>query len=404
MVWGELTLDKRKKIAYRYHTGEHVDNIAKDYQLKPQSLARRIRELKYSNKYDEYVKDGSIYFIQHDQIATHTTTGTITVSGNINDPVIVIPAATTLYGTTSAPTIAKSYGNTFLDAMCKMEKTGANCITSSDIRYEDADDINERKVLLNSKKQWSILYFTDLHCPLQDNDAVKALMRVFDRVEHNLVINGGDNLDLYGLSSFSKEVNQLFRNNFAKEVSEHDKIMQMIAERSDKPKISLYGNHMIRYDKWLSNTPFMSMSSKSFSSLQLDALLSMEYYGWYPFVGNILVSENKDASYPKPTLIFTHGEKAKRGGGESALSQFRDWGAVSYIMGHTHRMAVVYKRTLHGQHVVAEGGTLRNLNPDYVKYPDWQNGLLHITADGDKIVVTPIMILGGNAYIGNAKL
>lgn len=388
MVWGELPNEKKKIITYRVHRGDNIADIAKDYDILPQSLARRIRDLKQQNRYDAYVDEGGAYFIQRADEIQQNLSSVLTVSATIPEH----------------KPIKTTYGNIFLDALCKMQQTGHNCITDSDIRYVGADAVEERKILLNAKKQWSILYFTDLHCPLQDNTAIKALMKVFDTVEHNLVINGGDNLDLYGLSTFSKEINQLFRNNFSKEVEEHDKIMAMIQDRSGAPKISLYGNHMIRYDKWLSNTPFMAMSGKSFKSLQLDALLSLEHYGWYPFVGDIMVSETKDVAYPKPTLIFTHGERAKRGGGNSALSQFKDFGAVSYVMGHTHRLAVAYQRTLHGQHVMAEGGTLRDLNPDYVKYPNWQNGLLHIMADGDKVVATPIVIIGENAYIGNAKL
>ena len=45
MVWSELSAKDKESIKARYVLGEPVDDIAKDFQLKPQSLARKMRKI-----------------------------------------------------------------------------------------------------------------------------------------------------------------------------------------------------------------------------------------------------------------------------------------------------------------------------------------------------------------------
>lgn len=372
MVWSELDRVVQNKIAYRYSTGENVGKLADEFGLNTSSLIRKIRKLREIKIYDKMVMLGSgISTVPEPSIVKTSTDQSRIENGNLLELLV----------NRSNKTIKSN---------------------NSDITFHDAKRINDRVIYLDSNKEWSILYFTDWHCPLQDNSAIDAMIRVIKTVDHNLLINGGDNLDLYGLSSFVKDNDYLFKNNFNKEIAAHDIIMEKVANASNAPKLSLYGNHLDRYDKWLSNTPFIDLDRNT--NIGLDSVLKMFYYGWNPFVGTIMVSDKKDLQYPKPTIIFDHGQKATKGAGNSALSQFKDYGAVSYVMGHVHRLSVAYKRTLHGQHCIAEGGTLRDLNPDYTKYPDWQNGMLHISVNKDVVTATPILFSSGKALIAGIKI
>lgn len=46
MIWSDLDLDKQQSIILRYSTGESVSSIAKDYELNPESLGRKMRLIK----------------------------------------------------------------------------------------------------------------------------------------------------------------------------------------------------------------------------------------------------------------------------------------------------------------------------------------------------------------------
>jgi len=374
-VWSALENDVQCIIVHRFSSNESYVKLAEEYDLNAFSLRRKMLRLKELGYFERMKEKGEKLFNL--------------INSKKTQPTPVIHEIKT--------------EKNFLQLLAE-RKTTASVISDQDIRIKDHDLINERIAFLNRKKRWSILYFTDLHCPLQDEKSIQAMLRVMQRVDHNLIVNGGDNLDLYGLSKFPKNNDTMFRLNFAKEVAEHDKIMERIAAVTNAPKISLYGNHMDRYDRWLNESPFMTVGLNEETSLSLDNILKMYLYGWHKFVGSIIVSDNEDGAFPKPSLIFTHGTKAARGGGNSSLSAFKDFGAVSYVMGHVHRLAVSYKRTLHGIHCMAEGGTMCDINPEYMKYPDWQNGMLHITAEDDVVSITPILFNNGIAELAGVKI
>lgn len=365
MVWTELSREAQDNIILRSQI-ESITSLAEEYKLLPQSLDRKIRKLKQSGLYD--------YIIQKN--VTKPATKKIVVDNARVDPFVQDITSLT------HPSLQDMTCN---NDIVKIVMDGRNTF------------------FLNPEKEWRGIFFTDLHCPYHDVPSINALLRTIKVLDHNILINGGDNLDLYGLSRYAKDSEMLFKHGFAGEVKAHNEIMESIAELSDAPKISLYGNHMNRYDLWLAQTPFMGNPSTN-SSLSMNAVLSMNYYGWYDFAETIMFAKSDNTLYPKPTLIIDHGERVKTGATKSAASQFNAYGAVSYIMGHVHRLGVAYKRTLHGQHCIAEGGTLRGLNPEYIKYPDWTNGLLHFSLHRNVVTITPILIEGGIAYLGNTKL
>ncbi len=370
MVWTELGRDAQDKIILRSQA-ESIDELAKEYKLLPQSLHRKIRRLKQDGLYQWIIDKQNKKSAPQQKMAEVKP-----------EPVKIDP---------------------FIARINNAVKGSATSNNQYILNVNPDAPVKDRVMYIDPKRQWHGIFFTDLHCPYQDEDSVNAMIRVIKTLDHNIIINGGDNLDLYGLSTFAKDYDNLFQNNFDKEIKEHNRVMERIAEVSTAPKVSLYGNHMERYDKWLSATPFVSMGSAK-NQMSLDVLLSMGYYGWNPFMGTIMFAEKENQMFPKPTLVLDHGTHVSKGAGKSAASQFKSYGAVSYIMGHVHRLGVSYMRTLHGQHCIAEGGTLRGLNPDYMKYPDWQNGMLHFVIDGDTVSITPILISNGNAYIGNTKI
>ena len=364
MTWTELTREQQDDIILRSQN-EVLDALAHEYNLLPQSLARKIRGLKQNGMYD---------YILNKLSKPQEKKGKI-VSAPTEDP--------------------------FLTNLFPLIRDSNNSIEDKDIRRIELN--NKNVYLINPDKEWHGIFFTDLHCPYHDKKSVAALIRILNVLDHNILINGGDNLDLYGLSSYAKDSDMLFQYGFAGEVEAHNRIMEEIGQVTMAPKISLYGNHMERYDKWLGQISFMG-TAKSNTQLSLNRVLSLKHYGWHDFADTIMFAKAEEIKYPKPILLLDHGTRVKSGAVKSAASQFNSFGAVSYIQGHVHRLGVGYQRTLHGQHCLAEGGTLRDITPEYLKYPDWANGLLHFVVDKDVVTITPILIENGVAYIGNTKV
>lgn len=369
-VWTELSRETQDEIILRYDQGETTIALASEFNLLSQSLDRKMRALKQNGLYYHIIRKNKG---KHEKVK-------------------------------SSPYVASKSINPFLKVVESQKSYKAQGAIDFKFINEKAEP-KHRAMLIDSRKQWSGIFFTDIHCPFQDDESINAMIRVLEVMDYNIIVNGGDNLDLYGLSVYAKDPDMVFQNHFQREVDAHNVIMDRIGEAArDVPKISLYGNHMERYDKWINNTPFLSMGYLK-NQLSLDSILSMSHYGWMPFQGSIMFTEEMNNLYsPKPKMVLEHGTRVSRGAGKSAASQFRSYGATSYIMGHVHRLSVAYNRTLHGQHCMAEGGTLRTLNPEYMKYPDWQSGMLHFTIDGDVVSITPILIQNGIAYVGNSKI
>jgi hypothetical protein len=82
-------------------------------------------------------------------------------------------------------------------------------------------------------------------------------------------------------------------------------------------------------------------------------------------------------------LMVTHGFIVRSHAGYSAKAHFERLG-TSVLIGHTHRMGSYFKTTKKGIHVVYENGCLCKLNPEYVQYPDWQQGfsVVHVETNG----------------------
>src|SRR5690606_37652260 len=96
---------------------------------------------------------------------------------------------------------------------------------------------------------------------------------------------------------------------------------------------------------------------------------------------------------------------ARKHAGNSSRGESENLGYISTISGHVHRLSVSYKRTIKGQIMMAEAGTLRGLRPEYNAYPDWQHGFLYLTfVPGLGVFCQPILIVNGIAYMNGKEI
>jgi hypothetical protein len=68
-------------------------------------------------------------------------------------------------------------------------------------------------------------------------------------------------------------------------------------------------------------------------------------------------------------------------------------------VGHSHRLGVYYQTNVRGVHASYENGCLCDLKPEYVNYPNWQQGFSVVSVDdGGWFNVQQIPILNRHRF------
>jgi hypothetical protein len=99
-----------------------------------------------------------------------------------------------------------------------------------------------------------------------------------------------------------------------------------------------------------------------------------------------------------PKFILKHGNVVRKWSGWSAKGEWERYGK-SGASGHVHRLGMFFHRDWNGNHVWAETGCLCQLDPDYVRDPDWQNGFVVASFERSTgaFQVEPVYIHRGSA-------
>ena len=190
---------------------------------------------------------------------------------------------------------------------------------------------------------------------------------VGDLKPHGVILNG-DITDCYELSEFDK--NPLTDFTLDREIKESGAYLERIA-RHCKERWWLRGNHEDRLRRTLWKNPKFA----SVKAFQFPELFHLKDHGfrWKPYGGVLHLGK----------LLVTHGSMVNKHSGSTARAHFDKYGS-SVLVGHTHRLGVYYRTNAKGIHAGYENGCLCRLNPEYVQYPDWQQGfsVVHVEDDG----------------------
>ena len=205
-------------------------------------------------------------------------------------------------------------------------------------------------------KTWAIL--SDLQIPFQDKRVLDLVLRGLKRIKPGGVVLNGDVVDCYELSEFDK--NPLGQAGLEREVKEAKWLMgelQYIPERW-----WLGGNHEDRLRRylWKRATQFAGLDV-----LRFETLFGLDRAGfnWKPYGGTLKLGK----------LLVTHGSLVLKHSGWTGRAHFEKYGN-SVLVGHTHRLGAYYRTNAKGVHAGYENGCLCRLDPEYVQYPDWQQG------------------------------
>jgi hypothetical protein len=208
-------------------------------------------------------------------------------------------------------------------------------------------------------------------------------------LQPGLVLYIGDMCDFYLLSKFNKDPKrasllQSDLNSTADLFKRHRQLMpnaRMIMED---------GNHCFRLRNYLWSK---ATELSSLDCLTVEGLLKLKENG----------IEHVD--YEEGILIngifwATHGDLIRKFSSYTAKGMSDKHGG-SGIHGHSHRLGCHYKRNRSGIYGWWENGCLCNLDPDYMTYPDWQQGFSLVEFTHHRFWVQQMHIINRKFMYGN---
>lgn len=212
---------------------------------------------------------------------------------------------------------------------------------------------------------YKIAFPTDIHAPFHDPKAINLACRIISDYKPDIILNGGDGVDFYTISSFSKDPDRV---NFGlqNEIDAFRAVQRQLNNAySRADRYLLIGNHEDRLRRYIWENPELS----TLDALKLENLLGLDSLN-VEVIDELAVGNTK----------FTHGDIVRKHSAYTAKgTMLREGYLYNVIFGHTHRMGRHFKTRGDGSVVFGvEAGCL--CDPEQADYvngePNWQRGLV----------------------------
>lgn len=239
------------------------------------------------------------------------------------------------------------------------------------------------------KDETSMVITSDWHIPFHDVEALKVFFKFLKEYQPDeLVLNGNIN-DCFSFSSHPKlrELANKFRS--AKE--ERDKwlpIAELLRDILPNTKITYVGSqcHEGWIDRWTALSPILLEDD----NYTIKNWFKLDNYG-IDYVDEVYDPVGDG------TFLITHGTTARSKGGNSAHAEL-EMSGTSICMGHTHRLAQVFKSNAVNEIVGLESGCMCQRTPWYhIKgrrlMMDWQQGFVLANFKGNSFFTSCIPII-----------
>ncbi len=223
----------------------------------------------------------------------------------------------------------------------------------------------------------------DVHAPYHDKTAIALACKVIGWWRPDVLVYNGDLLDFYALSRYDKNPARSYR--LQDEIDTfHIEVVAPINQSVGRNcrKIFLPGNHEQRLQKYLSAHPELF----SLRDLELRNVLKLAQYG----------IEYADYSVQfGDVLEVSHGTRVNKWAGMSAKAEqeLRRY-AMSTITGHVHRSGTFKTRVGNEWRTGQESPCLCTLAPEYMRNPDWQQGITLFTVTDKICRIYPVEFSG----------
>jgi UDP-2,3-diacylglucosamine pyrophosphatase LpxH len=211
-----------------------------------------------------------------------------------------------------------------------------------------------------------VVFLPDIHAPFHDPYAVELACKIIELVKPVKVVYLGDNTDWVQLSKFDKDPKRIV--NTQAEVDSFQQIDRdiMSAAGRDIRRYYILGNHEKRMYKYHCSNPEIS----EIRGMQLDNILGLTPK--FTPIHNLQIIE--DEINWRNRFIVKHGNLVRKWSGYAAKAEL-DTEHVNGVSGHTHR-ASQYNHTQRGKTFQwTELGCLCDLDPTYMRNPNWQQAL-----------------------------
>ena len=231
-----------------------------------------------------------------------------------------------------------------------------------------------------------IAFPTDEHYPYQDEHAILVAQKILSDFKPDVRITGSDGLDFYTISHFDKNPERILKGGLQREIDLWKAGQR--AWRDAAPTAAafyLIGNHEDRLRRYLWRHPELY----DLEVLKLPNILGMAELGIY-----WEKDKGEDANLElvlNNRLVIKHGSLTRKWSAYSARAELEaELFAISTMTAHTHRGGSHFATTRRGVVQAYECFCLCDLNPEYVKHPNWQQGIVLAEVNATSLSIEPI--------------
>jgi predicted phosphodiesterase len=234
-----------------------------------------------------------------------------------------------------------------------------------------------------------VAFVSDIHAPFEDKKAIDLTEKILADVRPDVVFFGGDIVDCYAVSDFSKDPRRVVR--FQEEFDAAYEIMGRFMQHIPALERGyfIFGNHERRWSRLLNASPALI----SLRDLRLENLLRLDKLDIKLVKGDFKIGE----------LFYMHGDEFQGGGVYPARSGYlASFGNI--IFGHYHKAQVFYNRLKDGTtHGSFANPCLCELKQEYVRgVSKWQQGFSIVTYYGKLFRVETIVFFTDGAKMYGA--
>jgi len=245
--------------------------------------------------------------------------------------------------------------------------------------------------------QGTAAVINDTHNPYQDQRALHEVELFLLELQPGLLIKNGDMNDFYGLSKFDKNPER--KDTLQSDLNSTRAMnTRQRVQMPDARQIHIDGNHEDRLRRYLwSKAPELA----SLNALNVDKLYGLND-------NDIEKVGYEDGLLINGVFMVSHGNIVRAHSSYTAKG-LSDKQGGSGMCGHTHRGGSYYKRDRFGTYGYWENFCLCDLSPDYIQFPNWQQGFSLVHFIGDRFWVEQMPIInrkfmyGGKLYGSGGK-
>jgi len=243
----------------------------------------------------------------------------------------------------------------------------------------------------------------DMHFGFECNNTLNIFFETVRELKPEKIILNGDTLDMFALGKYPKDPRHVITlEDEKRRYHAFLKVLHDITEAWDCEILETNANH---------SGNDQTGRLWRYISQQMPALACMEK------VQELLTFEN--IFYPDPSwcrvklvnhvilptnMIVKHGTVVRKDAGRSAAGEF-DKIFASTITNHVHRLGSTMRRQPavgdrpEEVYVNYENGCACDLNPSYVKEPNWHNGFSIVNYTNDVLGVEQVLVHGNKATV-----